>query len=224
MNNINYGYLRKNTSPGIESPSKKFENNNFKSIQQNINNNVDNKNLFHYINTEYDQNIDFPKNINMDTLQNMENKIVSKKYKDIGSDIPSFKIINKNQNGNSIINNNKKLSNTISLSNKKKFKNKVNFNNCINLKYIQYNPNASNNLNYNNKKNKKGLNNFILNNDNNSNKLPKEYELNGPSHDFHFNKQNDLINTPEKIHFNKISYKELNSKIGVNNKHNKNNK
>ena len=227
MNNINYGYLRKNTSPGVESPSKKFEMNNFKNIQQNIFNIVDNQKLYYYTNTEYEQNIDFPKNINLDTLQNMENKIVSKKYNDIGTDLPSNKKINKlninnNQNRNSNIYNNKNLSNTISPSNKKKFKNKVNFNNFMNIKYMQYNPNVINYLNDNNKKNKKGLTNFILNNDTNSNKRPKEYELNGPSHDFLFMKNNDLINSLEKIHLNIFSNKELNSKIGVNNKPNKN--
>ena len=192
LNNNNYGFSRKHTTPLGES-SKKFEMNNFKNIQ-NIFNSVDNQKLFYYTNTEYEQNIDFPKNINIDTTPSIENKILSKKYKAIGSDISSNEKISKwntntNQNGNSKINNNKKLNNTISPSYKKGNNKNIIFDNIMNKKFLKINPNTIKNLNYKDKKNKYCLNNFILNNANNSNKRPNEYQLNGPSHDCLFMKK-----------------------------------
>ena len=97
-------HMRQNTSPGIESPLKKFEIDNFMNIQQNIFNNIDNQKLFYYTNTEYDENI-LSKNINLDTIKNMKNKILNKKYKTIYREISSNNKVNSNININ--VNNNK---------------------------------------------------------------------------------------------------------------------
>ena len=71
----NNNHIRQNTSPGIESPLKKYEmNNDFMKIQQNMNNNnnIDDQKLFYYANTEYDENIS-SKNINLETMKRLKN-------------------------------------------------------------------------------------------------------------------------------------------------------
>ena len=224
----NNNHIRKNTSPRLESPSKKNELNNFMKIQQNIFNNMENQKLFFYTNTEYDQNLEFSKNMNIGNIQNLKNKIINKKYKATCKDITSTNKIYKwktniNQNRNFNISNSKNLSNTISPSNEKKYNNKISFN-IINKKFLQYNKLNQNNLNNNDnsRKNKNCLSNYVINNDNNnSNKKNKDLEINGPSQDFHFLKKNDMINVSEKIHFNTITNKDLTTKIGINTKQNK---
>ena len=219
----NNNHLRKNTSPGIDSPQNKYEVNNFMKIQQNILNNIDNQKIVYYTNTEYGQDINFPKNINLDTLRNINNKLINKKNIQISSDISSNNKINKmniNNNKNSNISNNN-LSNTISPKNKKKNSknlfNNINNNNNI-LDYNKINANNMNiniNSNDNIKKNKKHLTNFVINYENNLNKKNNDYEIIAPQ-------KNDMINELEKINFNTIENRDLSEKFGMDLKFNKN--
>ena len=201
-------------------------------IQQNIFNNIDNQKLFYYTNTEYDKNVSFPKNINLDTIRNSKNKLINKKYKAICKEISSNNKINKwktnlNENGN--LNINKNLSNTISPTNDKKYKN-INFNNLFNKPTFEYskistiNSNTINSNNKNNdKKNNNCLSNYVLNyKNNNSNKKNKNLEIISPTHDFHFMKKNDIFNAFEKFNYNTMTNKDLSSKYRINLKLNKN--
>ena len=230
---VTNNHIRKNTSPGLVSPSKKYEINNFTKIQQNIINNIDNQKLFYYTNTEYDQNVSFPKNINLDTIRNSKNKLLSKKYKAICREITSNNNIKKwKENINQNINlNNKNLSNTISPTNNKKYKN-INFNNIFNKHNLEYNKISTinmNNINNNNKNNEKKnnyLSNYVLNyGNNNSNKKNKnkELEIISPTHDIHFMKKNDILKAFEKFNYNTITNKDLSSKYGITLKLNKKN-
>ena len=219
----NNSHLRNNTSPGIYSAQNKYELNNFMKIQQNILNNIDNQKIVYYTNTEYGQDINFPKNINLDTLRNINNKLTNKKNIQINSDISSNNKINKmniNNNKNSNISNNN-LSNTISPKNKKKNSknlfNNINNNNKI-LDYNKINANNMNiniNSNDNIKKNKKYLTNFVINYENNLNKKNNDYEIIAPQ-------KNDMINGLEKINFNTIENRDLSEKFGMDLKFNKN--
>ena len=197
-------HLRKNTSPGLDSPQNKYELNNFMKIQHNILNNIDNQKLIYYTNTEYDQDINFPKNINLDTMQNINKKLINKKNKEINNDISSNNKINKmniniNPNRNSNISNTN-LSNTISPNNKKK-NNKNIFNNTNNnnniLEYKKMNTTSNMNINIksndNIKKNKKYLTNFVINYENNSHKNNNELEIITPSIDFNLIQKNEMI-------------------------------
>ena len=218
----NNSHLRNNTSPGIYSAQNKYELNNFMKIQQNILNNIDNQKIVYYTNTEYGQDINFPKNINLDTLRNINNKLTNKKNIQISSDISSNNKINKmniNNNKNSNISNNN-LSNTISPKNKKKNSknlfNNINNNNNI-LDYNKINANNMNiniNSNDNIKKNKKYLTNFVINYENNLNKKNNDYEIIAPQ-------KNDMINELEKINFNTIENRDLSEKFGMDLKFNK---
>ena len=233
-------HMRQNTSPGIESPLKKFEINNFMNIQQNIFNNIDNQKLFYYTNTEYDENI-LSKNINLDTIKNMKNKILNKKYKTIYREISSNNKVNSNININ--VNNTKNLSNTISPTNIKKFNNKININinNIDNKNIAEYNKintninvintnnnvitNSNNNIsniNENTKKSKNYLTNYVTSLENESNNKKKEIKVIEPSHEFNFLKKPNLINTLEKINYNTtMTNKSGAIKYGLKNKTNK---
>ena len=225
---VSNNHIRKNTSPGLESPLKKYEINNFKKIQQNIFNNIDNQKLFYYTNTEYDQNLSFPKNINLDTIRNSKSKLSNKKYKAICREITSNNKINKwktniNQNRNFDIN--KNLSNTISPTNDKKYNNNIfNKHNLESNTINAFNKNnINNNIKNNDKKNNNCLSNFVINYDNNnSNKKKKELEIISPTHAFHFLKKKDMFNAFEKFNYNTVTNKDLSSKYGMTLKLNKN--
>jgi len=191
----NKNHLRQNTSPSLESPSKKFEIKNLINMQQNIFKS-ENQKLFYYVNTEYEQNI--PNNMNIDTIQNMKSKLLNKKYKTICKDI-SYNNKIKNWNNNNNINqnlnlnlNNKNLSNTISPTNEKKYNHKIylkSTNNKNHLKFNKINTNNIKNIHDNFKKNRNCLINYVINTENDSNIKKGEIEIIDNSNKFNFKKK-----------------------------------
>ena len=219
----NNNHIRQNTSPGIESPLKKYEmNNDFMKIQQNMNNNnnIDDQKLFYYANTEYDENIS-SKNINLETMKNMKNRILNKKNKIINREISSNNKINSlNCNTNFNINNTKLMSNTLSPTNIKKGNNKmnININNIDNKKIADFNKNNTNSstfknntikISFNENPNKSNnyLTHYVMSGEKVLNNKKKEINIIDTSHDFTFLKKAkaNLINNVEKEKYNCIT-------------------
>jgi hypothetical protein len=211
-NNIHF---RQNTSPGIESPAKKSEINNFMNIQNNIFNSIDNHKLFYYTNTEYDENHSISNNINIDTINNMKNKLLNRKYKTLYKDLSSNYKINKDlsssNNINSLSNNqnltNKNLSSTISPNNDKKFSQK------LNTKIIK-SKNIESLQNMNDQKKHIYFANFD-NYETDSDKKKRDIEIISPVHKFNYVKKNNIINALEKPNCNTTTNKNLSTKYGI---------
>jgi hypothetical protein len=211
-NNI---HLRQNTSPGIESPAKKNEINNFMNIQNNIFNSIDNHKLFYYTNTEYDDNHSISNNLNIDTINNMKNKLLNRKYKtlykDLSSNYKANKDLSSSNNLNSLSNNqnltNKNLSNTISPNNDKKFSQKLNTKiiKCKNIESLQ---------NMNDQKKHIYLANFE-NCENDSDKKKRDIDIISPVHKYNYVKKKNIINALEKINCNTTTNKNLSTKYGI---------
>ena len=208
--------INNHLSPGIESPLKKYDINNFMNIQQNIYNNIDNQKLFYYTNTEYNNDTALSKNINLNAIKNMKNKILNRKYKTIEREKSSNNKMNSlNGNTNINFNNNKNTSNTISPTNNKRFNNKININinNIDNKNIAEYNKNNTNsdkiststntipintNINENSNKNKNCLTRYTMSCENELNFKKKDIKLIEPSHDFNYVKKPNLTNIAEK--------------------------
>ena len=215
INNINNIHLRQNTSPGIESPAKKSDINNFMNIQNNIFNSIDNHKLFYYTNTEYDDNHSISNNINIDTINNMKNKLLNRKYKtlckDLSSNYKTNKDLSSSNNINSLCNNqnltNKNLSNTISPNNDKKYSQK------LNTKIIK-SKNIESVQNMNDQKKHIYFANFE-NYENDSDKKKRDIDIISPVHKYNYVKKNNLINALEKINCNTTTNKNLSTKYGI---------
>ena len=211
-NNI---HLRQNTSPGVESPAKKSDINNFMNIQNNIFNSIDNHKLFYYTNTEYDDNQSMSNNINIDTINNMKNRPLNRKYqtlyKELSSNYKTNKDLSSSNNINSLSNNqnltNKNLSNTLSPNNDKKFSQK------LNTKIIK-SKNAESLQNMNAQKKHIYLANFE-NYENDSDKKKRDIEIISPVHKYNYVKKNNIINALEKLNCNTTTNKNLSTKYGI---------
>ena len=211
-NNI---HLRQNTSPGIESPVKKTDINNFMNIQNNIFNSIDNHKLFYYTNTEYDDSHSISNNINIDTINNMKNKLLNRKYKtlykELSSNYKTNKDLSSSNNINSLSNNqnltNKNLSNTISPNNDKKYIQK------LNTKIIK-SKNLESMQNMNDQKKHIYFANFE-NFENDSDKKKKDFEIISPVHKYNYVKNNNIINSLEKINCNTTTNKNFSTKYGI---------